>query len=88
MQSYMYVHEYVQYLGYPGPELCVLLRVLQEIDKLHYLNLGLLAPGHVPVERGREERERGDGEREMERGRGRGRREGEGEGEREREREG
>ena len=79
MQSYMYVHEYVQYLGYPGPELCVLLRVLQEIDKLHYLNLGLLAPGHVPVERGRER----EGERERWR-----EGEGEGEGEREREREG
>ena len=35
-------------LGDLGPEVEVLLRVLEEVDKLHDLNLGLLTACHVP----------------------------------------
>ena len=38
-------------LGYLGSELLVPGGVLEEVDELEYLDLGLLAPGHVPEPR-------------------------------------
>lgn len=37
----------IWYLRDLGPKVLVLLGVLQEVNKLHDLQLGLLAPGHV-----------------------------------------
>lgn len=37
----------VQYLGYFGPEVLVLLWVLQEVDKLQDLHFGLLTAGDI-----------------------------------------
>ena len=50
LNAYQHTSHMTSYLRYPGPQLCVLLRVLEEIDKLHDLNLGLLAPSHISVE--------------------------------------
>ena len=41
------VHYNSSNLRYFGPQVSVLPRVLQEIDELHDLNLGLLAASHV-----------------------------------------
>ena len=50
LNAYQHTSHMTSYLRYPGPQLCVLLRVFEEIDKLHDLNLGLLAPSHISVE--------------------------------------